>query len=174
MALVATETSSAAKIDYPAAPQGLHRAVCVEVRDLGMVESTWKNETKTRPMVMLAFELEPEYQYETKDGETVSTRHKVFSRYTLTLSPMGNLRPVVESLIGRELSEAEAKSGFDLEQLEGCACQVQVSHREWNGKTRDNVKAVVPAGEDKLEPSGTYGANRPSEDPVEDNSDIPF
>ena len=129
MAIIARGKSK----DFQPAPEGLHRAVCVDVVDLGMLETDFGRKHK----VMLSWQLE-----ERMDG--TGKPFLVSKRYTLSLHKKSALRPDLESWRGKPFSEEEI-SGFDLEKLLGVNCQLNVVHNKTAEGTYANVSAVVPA-----------------------------
>jgi hypothetical protein len=129
--------------NFTAAPQGLHQAVCHEIRDMGVVETPWGK----KPMVLIGWQLAE------IDPET-NRRFFVFKRYNATLGKKAkpsNLREDLESWRGKAFTEQEA-ADFDLDALKGVNCQLSVVHNLKDGTTYANVKTVVQAakGEPKL------------------------
>lgn len=127
------------------APAGLHRAVCVDVVDLGMVETTFG----TKRMVRLVWQIEESMP----DGRMFS----VGQRYAASLHEKANLRKVLESWRGKAFTAEELK-GFDLEKLIGINCQLNVVQTVRDGKTFANVQTVVPPakGSTVLQADGSY------------------
>ena len=118
--------------DFTPAPEGLHEAVCVDVVDLGMVESQWG----TKPKVRIV------WQIDARDEK--GRRFQVVRQFTISLNEKSALRPFLEAWRGRKFT-ADELDGFDLEKLIGVGCQVQVVHDiSAQGKTWANVQAVVP------------------------------
>ena len=98
----------------------------------------------------------------------------LFDRYTLSLASMGNLKPFLESWLGRDL-EGHELNGFDLSSMVGKPCQILVSHREYQGKTYANVKSIVPASEaNGLLPSGQYKGQQEEGSVSTDDDDLPI
>jgi hypothetical protein len=118
--------------DFAPAPEGLHRAVCVDVVDLGMVDGQFGRKHK----VMLSWQIE-----ETMDN---GKPFLVSKRYTLSLHKKSALRPDLESWRGKPFSEVEAE-GFDLEKLLGANAQLNIVHNKVDDATFANISAVVPA-----------------------------
>ena len=142
MSLVLTETGG----KYTPAPEGLHPAVCVDVADLGMQQTQWGLKHK----VDVYWEIE---EIKPKDGSPFVVRN----RFTASLNEKATLRKLLEVWRGRKFTAQELR-GFDLENLIGANCQVNVTHRTLDdGKTYANVTAVVPAARgQKLVPSASY------------------
>jgi len=119
---------------YAACPEGLYQAVCVDVIDLGTMVTQWGDKPKVRIV----------WQTEDEDPQT-GRRYEVRGLYTLSLSEKSNLRKHLESWRGRKFTSLELR-GFDLENLIGANCQIQIVHAiSDQGKTFANVQAIVPA-----------------------------
>lgn len=131
--------------DFQPAPAGLHRAVCVDVVDLGMQETQWGEKHKVRVVWQIEEAME--------NGRLFS----VGQRYTASLHQKSKLRQDLESWRGRPFT-AEELRGFDLEKLIGANAQLNVVHNTNDGRTFANVATIVPAakGAPKLEADGSY------------------
>lgn len=121
---------------YQLPPAGIHRAVLFQVCDLGIQETTWQGVTKHQHKVRFAWELTDELM---DDGKPFS----VSKQYTANLGSKANLRKDLESWRGRPFTNEEL-DGFDLQNVLGAPCMVNVVHNENNGKTYANVTAVTP------------------------------
>ena len=129
MPIIAREPES----KFTPAPEGLHQAVCMDVVDLGLVETQWGQ----KPKVEVRWILDT---VNTETGKPFDVR----ARYTLSLSEKANLRKHLETWRGRKFTVAEL-GGFDLEKLIGVNCQLQIIHNLTDeGKTYANVQAIVP------------------------------
>ena len=118
---------------YTPCPEGLFQAVCVDVIDLGFVSTQWGDKPKVRIV----------WQVDETDQAT-NRRFEVRAMYTLSLSDKATLRKILESWRGRKFTPIELR-GFDLENLIGVNCQLQVIHNiSDEGKTFANVQAIVP------------------------------
>lgn len=125
--------AKANKGDFTPAPEGLHRAVCVDVVDIGMVAGQFGLKHKV------------EIRWQTE--ERIPATNKPFlvvKRYGLSLHKKSVLRPDLESWRGKSFTDEEA-GGFDLERLIGANCQINVVHNSTDSGTYANVKTVVPA-----------------------------
>lgn len=168
---------------YEPAPPGLHRAVCVDVEDLGNVQTPFKNKDgsdKVQHKVCIV------WQTEMKNKNT-GERFQVRAWYTATLGEDSNLRKALESWRGRPFSSAEL-GGFDLETVIGANCQINVAHKKTeNKRVRAILTAIVPADrtKPKLEPENFTRAAKKPDEPVtvepepednftDDGSDVPF
>lgn len=114
-------------------PEGLHHAVCVDVVDLGVLQTNWGDRHKVRIV----------WQIEEVNQET-NRRFEVRKQYNLSLHEKATLRKDLESWRGRKFTEQEL-SGFDLEKLITVNAQLQVVHDISEDATIwANVQAVVP------------------------------
>lgn len=147
------------------APEGLHHAVCCDVVDLGDVETSFGK----KHMVNIVWQTE-EVDQETKK------RFLVSRRYNLSLNDKATLRRDLESWRGKKFT-ADELNGFDVENLLGANCQIQVTHQAGeDGRLWARVSAVVPPpkGSGKLTPTDytrkvdrdATSATQPQEDEV--------
>lgn len=131
MAIIARATPHGES--FMPAPAGVHRAICCDVHDLGMVDGKWGPKHKVRLI----------WQTETTmpDGKPFM----VDQRYGLSLDERSNLRRDLEAWRGKPFTFDEA-SGFDLERLIGIPCTLLIVHKPGRdaGKVFANVTAVLP------------------------------
>lgn len=141
-------TAKASGGDFPKAPAGTHIARCYQVIDLGHQKIVWNNEEKWQPKIMLSWELLGDEKMD--DGRPFS----VSGRYTLSLSEKSALRPILESWRGRQFTKEEAE-GFDVKNVLGAYCMINVVHNSVGDKTYANVAAVMalPKGATKPQAS---------------------
>ncbi len=75
-----------------------------------------------------------------------STQFEVSHACSLSLAANSKLRKAINSLLGRELSQEEAKAGFDVEKLISSSCRVLVNSVEGKeGNTYSRVESVLPS-----------------------------
>lgn len=126
--------------DFIPAPAGLHRAVCVDVVDMGYVDFG-KFEPKDSVKIV----------WQTEATGTDGKRYTVRALYTKSLGARANLRKALISWRGKDFTPAELK-GFDLEKLVGANCQINVVHVvkaiDGDEVTYANVNNIVPASRD--------------------------
>ncbi len=122
---------------FQPAPAGLHQAVCIDVIDMGIVESVYGGKPKSQHKVRLAWVIDEL----TDEGQPFFVQ----KRYTLSLHEKSTLRKDLESWRGKPFTDEELKA-FDLERLLGVNGQVNVQQVEKNGKTYANVISIVPLG----------------------------
>jgi hypothetical protein len=159
------------KSNYTPAPEGMHNAVCVDIVDLGLVDSQWGK----KPCIRLVWEL-PEVLME--DGRPFL----VFNRYNPSLNEKANLRKHLQSWRGRPFTSDELK-GFDLESIIGKNCQILIQHNHDDGKIYANIVAITKP-QKTVKSCGDYvrvkdrtetpKANEPQNVPEMATSDIPF
>lgn len=132
--------------DFLPAPAGLHRAVCVDVVDMGLVDT---GKFGVQDVLRIVWQTESTGP----DGK----RYTVHRRYTKTLGQRANLRRDLVSWRGMDFSPDELK-GFDVEKLIGANCQLNIVHtqKEIDGDmvVFANVNNIVPPpqGVERLAP----------------------
>jgi hypothetical protein len=128
MPLVVKESDS----KFEPAPPGLHRAVCCDIVDLGLVDTQFGSKHKIRVVWQT--------QSKNKQGE----RYQVRQDYTASLAEGANLRRDLQSWRGKPFTPEELKA-FDVEKLIGVNCQLSLTHEtSKKGRTFARVTAVVP------------------------------
>ena len=123
-------------------PPGNHMAVCVDVIDLGVVESEYAGEKRRRRMCKLQWQVAPADE----DGKEVrkddGRRFVVTATTTASLNDKAKLRAWLEAWRGRAFTADELKA-FDLETIVGAGCMLQVEHRQSSaGRTYGAVKSI--------------------------------
>lgn len=120
--------------NFTPAPEGTHNSVCVDVVDLGLLEVKWNAETKIQHKIKIVWQIEEDQA----DGKPFH----VSKRYTLSLHEKAALRKDLESWRGRSFTEEELK-GFDVENVIGVACILNVVHNATSGTIYANVAAIM-------------------------------
>jgi hypothetical protein len=141
MSLVASDKGA----NFTPAPEGSHVAICCRVIDLGTQFSEYYN--KAQHKVLIGWELPNERQ---EDGSPFM----VSRRYTLSLSKNSSLRADLEAWRGRAFSPDELKA-FDLKNLLGKPCMVNVQHDDRDGQKYANVEAVMALPKGTTVPAST-------------------
>lgn len=137
--------------DFTPCPAGLHRAVCIAYIDLGTQEGQkymCPGETVWKQQVVIMWET-PDETIEV-DGETKPFVVSKF--YTKSLSDKANLTADLESWRGRSFTKEELK-GFDLDNILGAPCQINVVHETKNNKVRARVANVLPLSKGMVKPT---------------------
>lgn len=120
-------------------------AVCVDVQDLGVVDTPWGR----KPRLKFVFELA-----EQKANGYPATASRTFTK---SVHEKSALRPVLEAWLGRPLSSSELAKGFPYQKLKhlGGTLTLLPAISE-GGDEYLKIVAILPAGETALQPSGTY------------------
>jgi hypothetical protein len=131
--------------DFNPAPEGLHRAVCVDVIDLGVRDSQWG----PKHQIVLVWEIDALRD----DGAP----HQVRAIFSASLHEKSKLYGVLKSWRGRAFTPQEL-AGFDMEKVIGAPCRVVISHTVGkDGCIYPAVVSVMPAERGlELTPSGHY------------------
>lgn len=122
-------------------PQGTHIARVIRFIELGTQKVEWKGEEKEQYKIWLDFEL-VDKTHVFKEGEEPKP-FVVGSKLTFSMGSKANLRKIVEGIIGVGLLDHEAEA-FDIEQLLGKACLVNIKNVTKNDKTYTNIETTTP------------------------------
>ena len=117
-------------------PEGTYLAVCGLLVDLGVQYN--KNYDTSRRMVMIGWEI-PEETYEV-DGQ--KKPRMVYNRYSASLNEKSNLRKDLAAWRGRDFTVEELVA-FDLVNVVGTSCYLNIIHNENNGKTYANISSIM-------------------------------
>ena len=126
-------------------PDGLHKAICVCVVDLGTHTNQYIKDPKPQRKVLIQWELPEElYEFKEENGEEPFI---VSKEYTASLADKANLRKDLESWRSKSFTKEELE-GFDLKNLIGVACQVTLITKvaKSSGNERTEVSTIVPLG----------------------------
>ena len=104
--------------DFVPHPEGIHPAVCVDVMDLGLVETDFQGQRRMVNKVKIAFESEAK----TQDGKTCM----VSKNFTASLHPKAKLAAFLGKWRGRPVLPGET---IDLGRLIGACCTLVISHQ---------------------------------------------
>lgn len=148
--------------------EGSHLGVCSMLIDLGMQYSeVYKNSSRK---ILIAWEI-PDETIELDDGPHPRTISK---RYTASLNESSNLRQDLAAWRGRDFTGEELEA-FNLRNIVGKSCLINVIHKESGGKTYANIQSIMalPKGMkpgELSEPPVIYDID---EDPVEAVNNLP-
>lgn len=141
------------KGDFPKHPVGAFGARCIDVIDLGhsVVTFPGQKDYLAQKMVLVFYTGE----YDENTGEPVTAAQE----YTLSGSPKGNLRKVLESWRGRPYTDEEVRvNGFPLDSLYNVPVLVTVSEvKSKKGKGYAKITALSPL------PKGMVAPDLPSD-----------
>ena len=131
--------------DFKPHPEGIHPAVCVDVLDLGLIESEYQGQRRLVNKVKITFESEAK----TEEGKPCS----VSKNFTASLNPKAKLAEFLGKWRGRPVVPGET---IDLQKLIGACCTLVISHQQnLSGKTYASIDAVSKPTR-RVTPSGTY------------------
>ena len=104
--------------------EGNYIATVYRIIYIGTVDGEWKGQSISSYKVDITWELNNELKI-FKEGD--EPKPVVLSkRYTLSMAPKANLRPIVEGIVGG-MSDAEAVN-FDIDEILGKSCLLNVTH----------------------------------------------
>lgn len=131
---------------FTPAPAGTHAAVCVDVIDLGLQQTSFGEKHRAR-FVWEIDEINPEY----------GDRFLVFATMNVSLHENSTMGDLLRRWRGKDFTPAEL-DGFDIENVLGAPCLLTVEHNTREGTTYANVASAVPMpkGMTRLTPSGNY------------------
>ena len=135
--------------EIPILPEGSYVAVCNMLIDLGLqYNKTYGNSSRK---VLIGWEL-PEELIEI-GGEPVP--RTINQRYTASLNEKSVLRRDLAAWRGRDFTASELTE-FNLRNIVGAPCLLQVIHREYNGRKYANIASImtIPKGMQKPQTSG--------------------
>jgi hypothetical protein len=124
-------SSNSGSFDYDPAPAGVHTAVCVDVVDLGEIETQWGKKHKISLL----------WQLDKRDEE--GRPFIAVKRYTASLSDRAILRKDLETWRAKPFTEQELQ-GYDLEKLIGINTTLVIVHKREEDKVYSNVDNVLP------------------------------
>jgi hypothetical protein len=131
--------------DFKPHPEGIHPAICVDVMDLGLVETEFQGQKKMVNKVKLTFESEAKGD----DGKACT----VSKNFTASLHPKAKLAEFLGKWRGRPVTPGET---IDLGKLIGACCTLVISHQKnLAGKTYAAIDAVSKPTR-KVAASGQY------------------
>lgn len=139
MGLTATDKGG----DFELTPEDVYTARCYRIIDLGTQKGSEAFGGKEQHKVMISWELLDGQKM--KDGRPFS----VHQRYTVSLNEKAKLRQDLEAWRGKKFTNDELK-GFDLSNVLGSYCTIQVVHDE-TGKYA-NINSIMAFRGDKPEP----------------------
>jgi len=135
------------QVQQPLPETGLAKGVCVDVIDLGYVETSYG----TKEKVLIIWEID-------QDHPELPGPFRVNKRYTLSLHEKANLSKDLEGWRGKAFTNEERK-GFELDDLKGKGCYLSLVHNtsDKTGIIYCNVSSITAAKRDDwIDPSGFY------------------
>ena len=141
---------------FKPAPAGLLPAVCVDVVDHGEVMTPYR----PKPVRQISLR----WQIDKTDPDT-GRRFVVSRRYSLSLNERSTLSKDLENWRSVTFTPADRRAGFELEQLIGDNCLLQVVQepaKDGTGQMFARVRAVLPSNGTTIRAEGyTRVGDRP-------------
>lgn len=148
-----TVASNQGGADFELIPEGSYLAVCDQVIDLGIQPG---GQYDPKHKIYLRFQVPSErVTWKPKDGPEQEGPMVIGRSFTLSLGDKSHLRPFLESWRGKAFTKDEL-NGFDVKNVLGAGCMIQVIHDEFNGKRYAKVSAAMslPKGTPKPQHEG--------------------
>jgi hypothetical protein len=134
--------SAKSETHFDPIPADTHQMVCYGVVDEGTQVSEYQGKQKKNYKIRIFWECPSERIDIEKDGKTVNLPRVISKEYTLSLGEKANLRKDLVSWRGRDFTEQELEA-FNLEDLIGANCLIQIVHKEKNGKIFANIASIA-------------------------------
>jgi len=124
--------------NYKPVPQGNHVAVCYRVIDLGTQRGEYKGTEKFLRKVLISWEIPDELM---DDGRPFT----IGQRFTWSMHEKATLRHVLESWRGKAFTDDDfdGPNAFDIANVIGKGCMLNVVHATNGEKTYANIKSVA-------------------------------
>lgn len=128
--------------DFELAPAGAHVATCFRFIDLGTQLVNYEGQKKSQRKVLISWELSDE---KLTKGEYAGQPFTMGKKYTWSMSEKASLRKDLESWRSRAFTDADFKgpNRFNVRNVVGASCLLQISQDEHDGKTYANIKAIT-------------------------------
>lgn len=190
--------------DFMQPPVGVHPALCIDVIDLGVVKTPFKDEKTGADKYAHQIQIVWVAHCENEHGEVLlrddGKPFRLSKFYTLSLNERSNLRKDLDSWRGKSFTDEELAEGFDVEKLLGVQCNLNLVEKKKKGsdKTQVVVENVLPknrrdpaidqpeytrekdrpGGRDTRSPKQGQGGFKPpappQQDGIDDDDDLPF
>jgi hypothetical protein len=121
---------------YEPIPLGVQQAVCSGVFDIGTHEGEYQGKPTLKHQIVVIWELDERKTL----GDFAGQPHQISKFYTLSLGEKANLRKDLESWRGQPFTAQELE-GFDLENLIGANCLLNIVDKEKGGQ---KIAAIMP------------------------------
>jgi hypothetical protein len=128
--------------NFQPTPPGNHVAVCYRFIDLGTQLVEYEGTSKTQRKVLVSWELPNEIMTE---GEYAGQPFTIGKKYTWSMHEKATLRHDLESWRGRAFTDDDfdGPKRFNVKNVIGAACMLQIVHESKNGKNYSNIKAIA-------------------------------
>lgn len=149
-------------------PEGTYSAVCNMLVDLGMQRNETYNNVSRK--VLIGWQLPDE----TIEIDGKEEPRAISKRYTLSLDDRSNLRADLAAWRGRDFTQEELQA-FDLRNIVGAPCLINIIHKENNGKKYANISSIMalPKGMPRPQMSAEPTVFDLDESPLSDIAKLP-
>lgn len=149
-------------------PEGTYLAVCNMLVDLGMQRNETYNNVSRK--VLIGWQLPDE----TIEIDGKEEPRAISKRYTLSLDDRSNLRADLAAWRGRDFTQEELQA-FDLRNIVGAPCLINIIHKENNGKKYANISSIMalPKGMPRPQMSAEPTVFDLDESPLSDIAKLP-
>jgi hypothetical protein len=124
--------------DFTPPPAGNHLAICTGVVELGLQPGSAQF-PDPKHQVYIRFELPDVPTSEENPAPMMTGR-----TFTASMNEKANLRKFIESWFSKPFASDTAAERFDLKDLMGRRCLLNITHKERDGKTRAKVENATP------------------------------
>jgi hypothetical protein len=135
--------------NFKPAPQGVHRAVCYRLIDLGTQQREYQGQTSHARQVMVSWELADEFM---EDGQPFT----VSKFYTWSMNEKANLRKDLEAWRGKpfDATDLGPDGKFKPTNLIGAPCQLNIVHKPKDGGgTSVKIAGIMPMAKGQEKPT---------------------
>lgn len=123
---------------FTPAPAGPHPAICYRVIDLGTQETTFQGVSSRKHQLLVTWELFCDERM--GDGR----RYSIGKKYTWSTHKKSTFRKDLEAWRGKPFVESDfGPGGFDIKNIIGAACLVNVKHFDKAGDIGASVEGVM-------------------------------
>ena len=120
---------------YELTPEGSHLARCYRLIDIGTQSFEYQGKPKKAHKILIGWELPMEAK---SDGAPF----QITKKYTVSLHEKSALRKDLEAWRGKAFTEPEL-DGFDLNNIMGKPCYINIAHKVKDDKTYANIKSIM-------------------------------
>lgn len=169
---------------FPPHPEDQFAATCIDIIDLGMVETTWQGQTRKKHRICLRFFCDEWFV----DDEGKNRPLWVDKYLTFSLHENSAMRPFLESWRGKKFTEEELHEGFNVAKLLYAPAFLQITHNVTPDKTYANIATIMKLPKGQVAPGVPEGYVRVKDRPKDvdtsngrtaaphpaDDDDLPF
>jgi len=129
--------------DFKVCPEGNHVGICNAVIDLGLQPGSVQYPA-IKHQVYIRFELAGEPIEYLKDGKPVTGPMSIGATFTASMNEKASLRKFIENMFGKKFHTNETAADFEMKNLLGRRCLLNITHNEHGDKTYANIATATP------------------------------